>query len=184
MAIHALKRQLWSSYYGLLYHAEYLPNGPEASCDFQIVLGPFTEIAGQYYSSLVRVVGKPQFTYLRYKFRGGNPHIALALVDGKVAHVSFIANTASYGEAVILDPNANGVGPCMTPASYRGRGLYPAVLKYLRGSQLGRNGLDIFCREDNISSQRGILKAGFVFQSRYHHLTRLGFTRYQITNRG
>ncbi len=53
------------------------------------------------------------------------------------------------------------IGPCNTPESYRGQGLYPYMLNYIT-SRDNHSSYYVFIREDNQASRRGAEKAGFV----------------------
>ena len=51
------------------------------------------------------------------------------------------------------------IGPCYTEDSFRGKGIYPAVLEHILCERVGN--YYMLVREDNESSIRGIEKAGF-----------------------
>lgn len=53
------------------------------------------------------------------------------------------------------------IGPCNTPENFRGKGIYPYVLRYILKRNQDRD-FCMFIREENISSQRGVVKAGFL----------------------
>jgi hypothetical protein len=55
------------------------------------------------------------------------------------------------------------IGPCYTEESYRGQGIYSFVLTYII-SKFGGDGKRFYMivLENNISSQKGVIKAGFV----------------------
>ena len=55
------------------------------------------------------------------------------------------------------------IGPCHTYSEYRGKGIYPMVLRYIT-SHVGEQDSTFYMIVDstNISSIRGVLKAGFV----------------------
>jgi hypothetical protein len=59
-----------------------------------------------------------------------------------------------------MDKNGIHIGPCYTHDNYRGRGYYPYLLTFITSEYKYKN-IYIFCEETNISSQKGILKAGF-----------------------
>jgi hypothetical protein len=178
--ITAISRRVWSSYSGYLYHGEYLDEEPEKIQDLDIVLKPFSEIYRQDRPELRKIINKTSLEYLRIKYLRGDAYIALAVSDKTIAHVSFVAKASSYSEYPILDKHSRVVGPCLTKKEFRGRGIYPAVLKYLRACPLGYDGLDIFCRIDNIRSQKGIEKAGFSRKLQYRESTRFGFSDIQV----
>ena len=54
------------------------------------------------------------------------------------------------------------IGPCWTHTEYRGRGIYPAVLRFIVKEELADAGMAyMLIRETNEASQRGAAKAGF-----------------------
>lgn len=54
------------------------------------------------------------------------------------------------------------IGPCWTHTEYRGRGIYPAVLRFIVKEELADGGTAyMLIRETNEASQRGAAKAGF-----------------------
>jgi hypothetical protein len=58
------------------------------------------------------------------------------------------------------------IGDCVTNDNYRGKGIYPHVIKYL-GSRFSK-GREVYVlvAPDNIASIRGIEKAGYTFVAR------------------
>ena len=54
------------------------------------------------------------------------------------------------------------IGPCFTIEKYRGRGLYPELLKIIIQNETKCNEFYIFTKTTNIASQKGIVKAGFI----------------------
>jgi len=72
------------------------------------------------------------------------------------------------------------IGPCWTDADYRGQGIYPTVLRYILSTFKGQfRKFFIFTDEDNIASQKGIIKAGFKLVGKG---TKNSFGRYIINN--
>lgn len=59
-----------------------------------------------------------------------------------------------------LENNEWCIGPCNTSEAFRGRGIYPYVLCYILNQNPERK-FCMFIREENISSQKGVEKAGF-----------------------
>lgn len=54
------------------------------------------------------------------------------------------------------------IGPCFTEPQYRGNGFYPFLLKKIMQDYQNKvSDFYIFCDEKNISSKKGIEKAGF-----------------------
>jgi hypothetical protein len=167
-------RQFWSTYSGYLYQGSSLKENPELISGLDVIVKPYQDVYCKHYSSLINIISAPSLEYLRIKLSRGDPYIALAFFDGDIAHVSFVAKTLSYSEYPILEKHSRAVGPCVTKKMFRGKNIYPTVLKYLRTSPLGIDGLEIFCNIDNVSSQKGIEKAGFVLRLQYREFIRLG----------
>lgn len=59
-----------------------------------------------------------------------------------------------------LKDNEWCIGPCNTPEAFRGGGIYPYVLLYILANNSDRD-FCMFIREENESSQKGVVKAGF-----------------------
>jgi len=66
------------------------------------------------------------------------------------------------------------IGDCLTDDRYRGKGIYPEVIRYLGSKFSKERRVYILVAPDNIPSIRGIEKAGFTF------LTRLQAYRFLI----
>ena len=82
--------------------------------------------------------------------------------DGdKIKHTSYVVPKCF--KFTFLGESDYEIGPCYTYSQYRGQGLYPMVLRSICDS-LGNIGTTFFMIVDdsNISSVRGIEKAGFV----------------------
>lgn len=57
------------------------------------------------------------------------------------------------------------IGDCLTDDRYRGRGIYPQVIRYLAEIYSKENQVYILVSPDNLSSIKGIEKAGFRFMA-------------------
>ncbi len=57
--------------------------------------------------------------------------------------------------------NSWHIGPCRTVEEERGNGFYPLLLQYICDNHLGKD-FYMMTKDNNISSQRGIAKAGGV----------------------
>jgi predicted GNAT family N-acyltransferase len=57
------------------------------------------------------------------------------------------------------------IGDCFTDDRYRGRGIYPLVIRYLADIYCKENQVYILVSPDNLSSIKGIEKAGFRFMA-------------------
>lgn len=96
-------------------------------------------------------------------------HVAvLLLCDDDVMHVSWIARTSlrvdELGCTLRLPADAVCVYDVVTTDAWRGRGVYPAVLGWIRRhgrEQFSAGSIWIYCEQENVPSLRGIEKAGY-----------------------
>lgn len=83
--------------------------------------------------------------------------------SGALGHISWIYHEQDPNRTLRLGAKECEIMFCLTLAEYRGRGLYPSALKaiqrYLKGQGCRR--CFICVSDDNVSSIRGIEKAGF-----------------------
>jgi RimJ/RimL family protein N-acetyltransferase len=89
-------------------------------------------------------------------------------IDGRLAHYSWVQQTGSHeisdaGLFVPVKEREFWIFNCRTADWARGRGIYPAVLARIVRERLagGSRTAWIYTSEDNLASQRGILRAGF-----------------------
>ena len=81
--------------------------------------------------------------------------------DNEIVHTSFVLGRCYKFK--FLQKGEYEIGPCITKKEYRGRGIYPAVLKrIINEKNIDIKTLYIFCHIGNIPSIKGILKAGFI----------------------
>jgi CelD/BcsL family acetyltransferase involved in cellulose biosynthesis len=110
---------------------------------------------------------------------------------GRPIHILWIANYDGFRLSEIdhdleaSSPNAAMIFDCWTPAAYRGQGHYATAIRSA-AAQLRQQGRAawIFSGASNVSSLRGILKAGFVYRFSLVRRSRLGraiLTRQQAT---
>ena len=86
--------------------------------------------------------------------------IYYVLNGGKIIHTSYCSPKCF--KFPFMQPNDWHVGPCHTDEAFKGRGIYPAVLKHICSElQHDNNSIYMIVDADNISSTRGVLKAGF-----------------------
>jgi len=84
--------------------------------------------------------------------------ICILLNDNKeIIHFSHYSNRGIKYKNIFK--NDIVIGPCWTREDFRGRNIYPTILKYI--SNNNSFNYYIFCEKNNIASQRGIIKAGF-----------------------
>ncbi|HEX6813164.1 MAG TPA: GNAT family N-acetyltransferase [Planctomycetota bacterium] len=108
----------------------------------------------------------------RRRLKDGD-QLQLAFVGDEVVHVAWLGQrqeivaSSEVGTQVTvpLPATATVVYDCWTPPPHRGQGVYPAVLSNLQPLAAGQE-LWIYCHARNVSSARGIQKAGFVLAER------------------
>src|SRR3954453_15160189 len=92
--------------------------------------------------------------------RKKSKNICYAVFDGeKLVHTSWIFKSHSISKQLGYT-DALTIGPCETVKSYRGKGIYPAVLSTIQKDNPNAQ-LVIFVKISNAPSIQGIMKAGF-----------------------
>lgn len=76
----------------------------------------------------------------------------------KAVHVSHVLSRSF--KFPFMSKGELHIGPCWTAAEFRGRGIFPAVLSRIARDNPGKT-FWMLTDESNVSSQRGIMKAGF-----------------------
>nr|WP_287938010.1 hypothetical protein [Algoriphagus sp.] len=67
------------------------------------------------------------------------------------------------------------IGDCLTDDRFRGKGIYPLVIQYLAQAAFPLYQTFILVSPDNVSSIKGIEKAGFLFMARLQGLRIFNF---------
>ncbi len=119
--------------------------------------------------------------YARRLSEAGASGFVLEDETGRPVHFLWITNYDGFCLAEIdhsiepSSPNAAMIFDCWTPVADRGRGHYAAAIRRV-AAQLQQQGRTarIFSGATNLSSLRGILKAGFQYQFSFFRRTRLG----------
>ena len=101
------------------------------------------------------------FTELRWRVASKNHLDIYYLCKGTtIVHSSFC--TPKSFKFPFMKENDYHIGPCFTDRRYRGKAIYPRVLKYIADEiNDGENKIYMIISEDNISSRNGVKKAGF-----------------------
>jgi len=131
-----------------------------------LVPATFDQLDAQAAPELVEAVGGDVLAEVRRRLRLGRRCYA-ARVDGRLAAYGWV----SFGEELIgeldlrvrLRPDEAYIWNCATLPAFRRRHLYSALLVYI-ARELGKAGakrLWIGADLENVSSQRGIARAGF-----------------------
>ena len=140
---------------------------------------PFSLLASpEEYPWLLLPAGAPAEVY-RSRFARGQRALILT-VDTVLAFRCWVAETSLRIDELALDWTIPKGDLCVydviTEQRFRGRGLYPAALSWVRNldSQgvIGR--VWVYCDASNAASRRGIVKAGFDFASRATALVACG----------
>lgn len=99
--------------------------------------------------------------------QGGQNLCYGAWLSGRLVHYSWVQISGSHwirkaGRHVDIRPGEFWIYECRTLPSARGLGIYPYVLTVISRDHLRSGGGGfIYTSQDNVTSQRGILKAGF-----------------------
>ena len=107
----------------------------------------------------------------------GKVKIVCAFDDEKVIHTSFVIPKCK--KFAFLDNNDYEIGPCKTDVNYRGKGIYPYVLKHIVETSIQKDcDYYMIVNEMNVSSRRGCEKAGFtiineVVRSKYFRVWKI-----------
>ena len=108
---------------------------------------------------------------LDYRLEAGD-NLGVILYEDRIAHRSLVQTrgfAAMEGDtrAIRLLPGQIYVHYCETVTDQRGRGLYSTMLKAIISATLNEanvNEILIACHQGNVSSIRGILRAGFTYK--------------------
>lgn len=81
--------------------------------------------------------------------------------DDTVIHESFVIHSC-YKFPFLRNGDIE-IGPCITDENWRGRGIYPAMLKVILHNEIsGSNCAYMIIDSANDSSKKGVKKAGFI----------------------
>lgn len=96
--------------------------------------------------------------------------------EGRVAHISWIYFNNSPNRIIRLKGNEAEIKYCYTLREFRGRSIYPQVLRTIQGYLKGKNCKRVFIsvKSDNLPSIRGIRKANFTYCAKMHLIKFMG----------
>ena len=129
-----------------------------------------------------------QILPLAFQRLNDGERLFVAEKDNRIVHYSWAITTKKFdipeiGSHFDLETESGYIYHCFTSTDARGYGIYPAVLRHICGifKSEGLKEVYIYCMDKNITSIKGIEKAGFKrFASR--GLTRiLGFTFHRVS---
>jgi len=128
-------------------------------------IGPRRPLSAEQAVFLRGHISLRDFLHLTHWQRQGTGWVYLARIGREYCHSAFVTPAERYRKVFpVIEPDgALLIGPCFTDPEYRGRGIYPHVLRHI-ASVLGARGYGPFyvhTSPDNAASIRGVEKAGF-----------------------
>lgn len=103
----------------------------------------------------------PSFKYHIEKTRKKNKWCYTIKEENIVVHTSYLYDTVFLLK--LVKKNGPVIGDCYTKTNYRGQSIYPQVINKIASETLKKGIQDVFIvvNQDNMSSIKGIEKAGF-----------------------
>ena len=102
-------------------------------------------------------------TVVRFLFQlmtRGRARVYYVMIKGELAHTTYVVPKCF--KFPFLKKCDYEIGPCYTYPKYRGKGIYPLVLQFVcKHLQNEKSDFYMIVDENNLSSIRGIEKAGF-----------------------
>ncbi len=101
--------------------------------------------------------------------------------DNRIAHISWMINRdqerINEERNILLKENEAEVTHCYTLPEFRGKGIYPRMIRFMIGKAFleGYSSLHMITSIKNKSSQRGMEKAGLVRSNRIYRIRYLKF---------
>ena len=140
------------------YHAERLPAGGEGRA-FTLVPSP------EEFPWSLLPADAPNEAY-RARFAIGHCAV-VSVVDSALAFRCWLASGSLRVDELALEWSLPEGDLCMydvvTDTAFRGRGFYPDALSWVRTYPAAQSRVWVYCDATNISSQRGIAKAAYVY---------------------
>ncbi|MCS5488987.1 hypothetical protein [Algoriphagus limi] len=96
-------------------------------------------------------------------------------IKGKLIHRSRVFHKSHLLTSFHFPKPFLVIGDCLTDPNYRGMGIYPRTIQYIATTYRLQKQIFILVSKDNISSIKGIEKAGFQFLVRLKGFRFLGF---------
>jgi GNAT superfamily N-acetyltransferase len=126
----------------------------------------FHRIGAEEAGALAEAMGFESATSVRERFSDGR-RCYVSRIEGAIAGYGWVSFEEEWiselGMSLRLEPGDAYIWDCATLPTYRGQGLYPALLTYILSS-LWAKGLHrvwIGADTDSVASQKGIARAGF-----------------------
>ncbi|HET6429693.1 MAG TPA: GNAT family N-acetyltransferase [Phycisphaerae bacterium] len=129
-------------------------------------VGPGRALSAEQTVFLRRCMRLRSLLYMMRWQRRGTGWVYFGRIGREVCHSAFVTPARRYRRIfpVIEGDQALLIGPCFTDPDYRGRGIYPRILRHIV-TELGGRGYGPFyvhTSPANAASLRGIEKAGFL----------------------
>lgn len=148
----------------VLFRAESLPEADLRDLRIECI-GPRERPTSRQREDLKQHVSWLARLYLMRWVRRGAGWIFIGYQDDAPAHVTFVRLPSVYRKLfpAMCEPAGVFIGPCVTGAEFRGRRIYPRVLRYAVGmlTAQGFGPAYIHTHPNNIASIKGIERAGF-----------------------
>lgn len=144
-----------------LYRFDYLASqNIEEKESFPYLIGDKSTFRGMIFEhemfSLKGFISRAMFSLCTL----GRGRIIYVLDDDRIVHTSFLI--PGCFKFPFMRKTDFEIGPCVTNAEYRGKGIYPFVLHYITNTFAAKNSnFYMIVNEDNCSSRKGCEKAGF-----------------------
>ena len=135
-----------------------------------------------FYKGLSPLAQKKLISRWQSRIRDGEK-VFIGRLDDEPAHYAWVSlkdemHLSEIGKAFRLEAGAGFVYDCYTAESFRGRGIYTAVLRQLV-EHLKRAAVEqvfIHCDRENVASRKGIESAGFELYSSYTRVKVFGMS--------
>ena len=122
---------------------------------------PLHGLDKQVVNTIIDLQGWPSFLYQRFVFGSTDTYLALGWIDGQLVHIGWSTPYKKCRKRFPFIPEkAYMIGSCQTVPSFRGNRIYPFVLQQITRSLPGCDEFWILVHDKNLSSIRGIKKAG------------------------
>ena len=132
---------------------------PKVKVDTELL--KMDKMTPSHWRKLKQLQGQFDVLYLRIRYGSPNTYILLAYVEKKLAHVEWIVPADRIKSRYsFVTEDSYSIISCLTAPCYRGLGIYPAQLRRVTKSAIPSDKYWIWTTSDNISSAKGIRKAG------------------------
>ena len=159
-----LRKLIFRRFETVLYRTERLdaPTWTDLAVE---TVGPRRRLTDAQRTFLRKRVSSLALWRLLYWQRKGRGWLFLVRDGQRYCHYTFVTLASRYRRQLptMTEERALFIGPCMTEADYRGRGIYPQMLRHAV-AELHKQGWGTFyiaAASKNVASLRGMEKTGF-----------------------